>query len=77
VLPLYGETMKALADAVGDNQYGYTTWTFLPPATDTYLVSGMEEVWLGKITTAQFLEKLDATFKEEKAAGKVPAIPAR
>lgn len=77
VLPLYGETMKSLADAVGKNQYGYTTWTFLPPATDTYLVSGMEEVWLGKITTAQFLEKLNAAFLEEKAAGKVPAIPAR
>ena len=23
-------------------------WTFLPPATDTYLVSGIEEVWLGR-----------------------------
>ena len=26
----------------------------------------MEEVWLNKITTADFLEKLDATFKQEK-----------
>ncbi len=77
VIPLYGETMKNLAASVSDGQYGYTTWTFLPPATDTYLVSGMEEVWLGEITTAEFLAKLDATFKEEKAAGKVPAIPKR
>lgn len=77
VLPLYTETMKNLADSVNKNQYGYTTWTFLPPATDTYLVSGIEELWLGKTTTAEFLAKLDATFQQEKAAGKVPAIPAR
>jgi raffinose/stachyose/melibiose transport system substrate-binding protein len=77
VLPLYSEAMKALAASVDANQYGYTTWTFLPPATDTYLVSGMEEVWLGKSTTQQFLETLDATFKQEQAEGKVPAIPAR
>ena len=66
VLPLYTDTMKALAAAVNAGQYGYTTWTFRPPATDTYLVSGMEEVWLNKITTAQFLEKLDQTFKQEQ-----------
>ena len=77
VLPLYGQAMSTLAKAVNANQYGYTTWTFLPPATDTYLVSGIEEVWLNKITTQQFLEQLDATFKQEKSEGKVPAIPAR
>jgi raffinose/stachyose/melibiose transport system substrate-binding protein len=77
VLPLYTETMKNLAAAVDANQYGYTTWTFLPPATDTYLVSGMEEVWLGKTTTADFLATLDKTFQQEKGEGKVPAIPAR
>ncbi|WP_375450731.1 ABC transporter substrate-binding protein [uncultured Devosia sp.] len=77
VIPLYGEAMKSLATAVNANQYGYTTWTFLPPATDTYIVSGIEEVWLKKITTAQFLETLQSTFKGEFDAGKVPAIPAR
>lgn len=77
VLPLYSQTMKDLGAAVAAGQYGYTTWTFLPPATDTYVVSGMEEVWLGKITTAQFLDTLDTTFKQEKAEGKVPAIPKR
>jgi raffinose/stachyose/melibiose transport system substrate-binding protein len=77
VLPLYGETMADLAAAVNANQYGYTTWTFLPPATDSYVISGIEEVWLGKITTAQFLETMDTTFKQELADGKVPAVPAR
>lgn len=77
VLPLYTEAMKNLSTAVGAGQYGYTTWTFLPPATDTYLVSGMEEVWLKKITSKDYLKKLDDTFKQEKDAGKVPAIPKR
>lgn len=77
VLPLYTETMKNLAASVDKGQYGYTTWTFLPPATDTYLVSGMEEVWLKKLSTADFLTKFDQTFKQEAGEGKVPAIPAR
>ncbi|UVK43927.1 extracellular solute-binding protein [Mesorhizobium sp. AR07] len=77
VLPLYTEAMKNLSTAVGDGQYGYTTWTFLPPATDTYLVSGMEEVWLKKLTSKDYLKKFDDTFKQEKDAGKVPAIPKR
>ncbi|MCO6048231.1 extracellular solute-binding protein [Mesorhizobium sp. RP14(2022)] len=74
---LYQEAMKTLAESVAANRYGYTTWTFLPPATDSYLVSGMEEVWLGRSTTADFLAQLDATFQGEKEEGKVPAIPAR
>lgn len=77
VLPLYTEAMDTLADAVADNLYGYTTWTFLPPATNTYLVSGIEEVWLGRITTAEFLAKLDEMFQQEQAENKVPAVPAR
>lgn len=77
VVPLYTETMKQLSSAVAAGNYGYTTWTFLPPATDTYLVSGVEEVWLKKTTTADFLKKLDQSFKTERDAGKVPAIPPR
>jgi raffinose/stachyose/melibiose transport system substrate-binding protein len=77
VTPLYEQVMKELATAVGKNQYGYTTWTFLPPATDTYLVSGMEEVWLNKTKSVDYLKKWDDTFKQEKDQGKVPAIPPR
>ena len=74
---LYADTMKTLADAVGDNKYGYTSWTFLPPATDTQLINGIEEVWLGRATVADYLAQLDTTFQQEKAEGKVPAVPAR
>ena len=72
------ETMKTLADAVGRQQATATrTWTFLPPATDTQLINGIEEVWLGRATVADYLAQLDATFQQEKAEGKVPAVPAR
>ncbi|MGH7004667.1 MAG: ABC transporter substrate-binding protein, partial [Alphaproteobacteria bacterium] len=77
VLPLYAETMKNLSTAVAQNHYGYTTWTFLPPATDTYLVNGIEEVWLGQLSVEDFLSTLDATFQQEKTDGKVPAVPPR
>lgn len=74
---LYAESMKTLAEAVGDNKYGYTSWTFLPPATNTQLINGIEEVWLGRATVADYLAQIDAAFQEELADGKVPAVPAR
>ncbi|TPW30295.1 ABC transporter substrate-binding protein [Pararhizobium mangrovi] len=77
VTPLFTQTMKTLSTAVKDGNYGYTTWTFLPPATDSYLINGIEQVWLDKISTEDFLSKLDETFQREKKAGKVPSIPAR
>jgi raffinose/stachyose/melibiose transport system substrate-binding protein len=77
VVPLYTEVMKELASAVSAGKYGYTTWTFFPPASDTYVVSGLEEVWLKKQSSSDFLKKLNDTFKSEKDAGKVPTIPSR
>ena len=77
VSPLFTDTMKSLAASVNDGNYGYTTWTFLPPATDSYLINGIEEVWLDKIDTEAFLTKLNDTFEKEFKDGKAPAVPAR
>lgn len=77
VTPLFTQTMKNLSAAVNDGKYGYTTWTFLPPATDSYLINGIEEVWLKKTTTQDFLAKLDTSFQKEMKAGKAPAVPTR
>ncbi|TKT69237.1 extracellular solute-binding protein [Aquamicrobium sp. LC103] len=77
VSPVYSATMEELAKSVDESEYGYTTWTFMPPATNTYLVSGIEEVWLGRTTVEDFLAQLDSRFRQEMAEGKVPAIPAR
>ena len=77
VSPLFTDTMKTLASSVNDGNYGYTTWTFLPPATDSYLINGIEEVWLDKIDAEAFLTKLNDTFEKELKDGKAPAVPAR
>lgn len=77
VMPLFTETMKELSSSVNQGNYGYTTWTFLPPATDSYLINGIEEVWLKKIDSRAFLTKLDQTFQQELKAGKAPSVPAR
>jgi len=77
VLPIFTNAMATLASSVDQGNYGYTTWTFLPPATNSLLINGIEEVWLDRTTAEQFLEEIDAEFREEMADGKVPAIPAR
>lgn len=77
VSPLFTDTMKNLSRSVNDGNYGYTTWTFLPPATDSYLINGIEEVWLDKTDTKSFLAKMEDTFQKEFKAGKAPAVPGR
>ena len=74
---VYAQTVASLHGAVLKGQYGYTTWTFWPPATEEYMINGIEQVWLGKITTEAYLRKVDALFKREKREGRVPPLPAR
>jgi len=39
--------------AKGSN--GFTTWTFWPGRHHSYLIEGIEQVWLNKITTDAYL----------------------
>lgn len=73
--PTYAATIASIKDAVGKGQFGYTTWTFWPPATEQYLINGIEQVWLGKVSSQDYLAQLDTLFKKEKAEGKVPPLP--
>ena len=57
---------------MAQGNYGYTTWTFWPPATEDYLIHGIEQVWLGQISTADYLKKMEEIFAKELAEGKVP-----
>jgi raffinose/stachyose/melibiose transport system substrate-binding protein len=54
---------------------GYTSWTFWPPKSDTYLYIEMEKVITGKVTPKAFCEGLDTLFQQELKAGKVPPRP--
>ena len=49
----------------------------MPPNTNSYVVSGIEEVWLDSISPEQFLAELDEIFQRELAEGKAFEIPAR
>ncbi len=72
VSPLFATTFANFAKAVGEGNYGYTTWTFWPPATEDYLIHGIEQVWLGQISTEDYLKKMQEIFAKELAEGKVP-----
>lgn len=72
VSPLFATTFANFSRAVGQGAYGYTTWTFWPPATEDYLIHGIEQVWLGQISTEDYLKKMEDIFAKELADGKVP-----
>lgn len=55
---------------------GYTTWTFFPPKTETYLIDYFEQVLTGKLSPADYCAGIQEQFAKEFAAGAVPPIPA-
>lgn len=73
----YGEILNALNTASAQNNYGYTTWTFWPPKTETYLIEEIEKVWAGDMTVEEYLQGMQAQFDQEKAAGENPPLPTR
>ena len=73
--PLYASTITGLATAVNKGNFGYTSWTFLPPKTESYLTAGMEQVWLSGLSSKDYLQKLNDIFQEELKAGNLPVIP--
>lgn len=75
--PRLVQIIKAYYESLNSGSYGYTTWTFWPPKTETYMIETVEKVWAGDMTTADFMAGVDKLFKQELAAGTVPPIPAR
>jgi raffinose/stachyose/melibiose transport system substrate-binding protein len=77
VSPLFASTVTSFSRAVARGDFGYTTWTFWPPATEDYLIHGIEQVWLDQISTEEYLKKVQETFAKELSEGKVPPLAAR
>lgn len=75
--PQYAEILVAQNEASAAGNYGYTTWTFWPPQTRTYLFEEIESVWSGDMTVEEYLQGVQATFDAEVAEGVVPPIPDR
>lgn len=55
---------------------GYTTWTFWPPKSDTYLAEELEKVLTGSLSPKDYWAGVDKLFQEELKAGKRPPVPA-
>ena len=77
VSPLFASTVTSFSKAVAAGHYGYTTWTYWPPATEDYLIRGIEQVWLNQVTVKDYLAKMQDAFAKEMKDGKVPPIAAR
>ena len=69
--------IERLNEASGGGSYGYTTWTFWPAKSETYLIEEIEKVWAGNIDVATYLQGLQDIFAQELADGAVPPIPSR
>ena len=75
--PRVASLYESLSKASDANNYGYTTWTFWPSKSDTYLYEEVEKVWAKELTTQQYLEGLQTLFDQEAQQGDVPPIPSR
>ncbi|MBN1933542.1 MAG: carbohydrate ABC transporter substrate-binding protein [Anaerolineae bacterium] len=71
------EALSTFAAAFEAGRYGYTTWSFWPPATAQLIISGMEQVWNGDITPAEYCAQQQRSFAEELSAGRVVPLPER
>lgn len=68
-------TAKLFSAIAAAPEVGYTTWTFFPPKTDTYIIQTWEKVITGDVTPQAYCAQIDKLFTEEFAAGAVPPLP--
>jgi raffinose/stachyose/melibiose transport system substrate-binding protein len=54
---------------------GYTTWTFYPQETETYMIQEFEKVITDKTSAKDFCAGMQERFAKELKEGKVPAAP--
>lgn len=54
---------------------GYTSWTFFPQQTETYLINYWENVITGSLSVKGYCAGIQAQFAKDLAAGNVPPLP--
>jgi raffinose/stachyose/melibiose transport system substrate-binding protein len=70
---LFADFSKAQA---ADN-YGYTTYTFWSPNSETYLYDEIQKVLTNDLSVEDYLKGLDEAFSEDLKAGLRPPLPQR
>ena len=68
-------TVKLYSQLSAAKTVGYTTWTFFPQQTETYMIQYFENVITGKLSVSDYCAGIQAKFAPELAAGKVPTAP--
>ena len=48
-----------------------------PSAANSYIIEGIEQVWLNRTTGDAFLNRLQTVFTQELREGRVPPLPPR
>jgi raffinose/stachyose/melibiose transport system substrate-binding protein len=67
---------RQYVELAASKNYGYTTWTFWPAKTDTYIINDITKVLTGQLTPQAFCAGVDSQFQAEFKAGTVPPVPA-
>jgi raffinose/stachyose/melibiose transport system substrate-binding protein len=65
----------SLVEASEQGNFGYTNWSFTPPKAAVYIYEEVEAVVTGDTTPEEFLEGVEATFREDLDDGFVPRVP--
>ena len=75
--PRAARVLTELNTAVSTGNYGYVTWTWWPPKSDTFVFQGFEKVLTNKMTPADYCKQLADLFKQESAQGNLPQMMPR
>ena len=66
---------RQYVDLAATKNYGYTTWTFWPAKTDTYINTEINKVLTGSLSPQAYCAGVESAFRQEFKAGSVPPIP--
>ncbi|HEY2669386.1 MAG TPA: extracellular solute-binding protein [Rugosimonospora sp.] len=72
--PRAARVLTSLNTAVSSGNYGYVTWTWWPPKSDTFVYEGLEQVLTNKMTPAAYCKQLATTFTTERQQGNIPQM---
>jgi raffinose/stachyose/melibiose transport system substrate-binding protein len=70
--PREARLLTSVQDALTSGKFGYVTWTWWGPKSDTFIYQGVDKVINGTMSVKDYCAQLDSTFQAELKAGNVP-----
>jgi raffinose/stachyose/melibiose transport system substrate-binding protein len=64
--------LTSVQDALTSGKFGYVTWTWWGPKSDTFIYQGVDKVLNGKMTSKEYCSQLNDIFQQELKEGNVP-----